>query len=60
MKFGKMLACYAVGLAVNGCLFLAGFAFAGSLGVARMVAVAVPVTSGLTALMLYWKGESKR
>jgi len=51
MKLGRILACYAVALAVNGCLFLAGFA--GSV----IVAVALPVTSGLTAAMLYWKGD---
>jgi hypothetical protein len=51
MKVGRLLACFAVGLAVNVCVFLAGFT--GSV----LVAVALPVTSGLTGLMLYWNED---
>jgi len=62
MKLGRALVCFAAGLVVNGGLFLAGIA--GSVMASSFPIVfvclatgTVSVTSGLTALMLYWKGE---
>lgn len=53
MKVGRMIVCFVFALAVNSCLFLAGFVFAGF----SVVAVAVPVASVLSGMMLYWNED---